>query len=326
MKIKGFPRIWGLQLASLSPKGASFHEVMTVIENEEAVQYPEIVLRCCLRKIKNLRTDKIRNQRLAKALFKLYVRLPITTRPLLIPLLKPYKTELQYLLNQYTDIDKDICLVMKAFLGENARKVACAIMELPANSRALVLSQMTNKSVCKNLPWKQWLTEEPQLYAPVAAQIAVNAKMHELLPLLRNVLVSFIHPDIIRCFGELQYREGIPILMDCRRHSPQLLKALIIETLGKIGGPDSRKALHEDIKKLEGKDASLAYRALSHCAIEDDSIIFREAVGHPDWIVRLACAEVFGRFPDAENNDYLTRLASDPVNAVSQRARELLEV
>ena len=324
VKMKGLPRIWGLQLTSLSPKGASLQEVIKVIESEEAVQHPDVVMRC-LKKIKNLRTDQMRNQRLAETLCKLYVRLPIMTRPLLIPLLRPHKSKLKYFLDQYEDIDKEMCLVMKSFLGGSARKVACEVIGLPANSRPLVLSQITNKSVYKNLPWKQWLTEEPETYAPVAAQIASNAKMHELLPLLRNVLLSFIHPDIIRCFGELRYRESIPVLMDCRNRSPQLVRALIIETIGKIGGPESRKALHEDINKLEGKEASLAYRALSHCAIEDDSVIFRQAIEHPDWMVRLACAEVFGRFPNAEDIEYLTRLASDPVNAVSQRARELLE-
>jgi hypothetical protein len=41
--------------------------------------------------------------------------------------------------------------------------------------------------------------------------------------------------------------------------------------------------------------------------------------------VRLACADVLGRFSRTENLETLTRLAADPVQIVAQRALSSLE-
>ncbi len=328
VKMRGLQNIWGLQLASLSPKEQPLQEVITALESEEALQHLSIVIRC-MQKIKNRwikkSTNKTGAQRLAKSIMKLYVRLPIAERAILMPLIKTYRNDLKYFLNLWPNMDKKISLVLKSLFGENARNIAHSVIKLPTESRILILSQITSKSVCRNLPWGKWLTEEPEIYGPVAAQIAVNTKMNELLPLLRNALRITVHPDIIRCLGELQDRKSLSILVDCYKRSTQLLKALILDTLGKIGGPEARKALRDEINNRQKKEESLAYRALSHCAVEDDLILFREATVHPDWMVRLACVEVFGRFLNTENINYLTRFASDPVNVVSQRARELLE-
>jgi HEAT repeat protein len=328
VKMKGLPRIWGLQLVSLSPKDGHLNEIITVLESEEALTHLEVVIRC-MQKIEKRRMQIVKAQtsdkRLAKAIFKLYVRLPIPERALLISLIKMFRNDLKYLLNLWPDIDKEISLVLKSLLGENARNIARSITEMPTDSRISVLSQIRNKSVYRNLPWEKWLTEEPIIYGPVAAQIAANTKMTELLPLLRNVLPNTLHPDIIRCFGEFQDRESIATLMNCYSRSPQLFQVLILDTLGEIGGPEARKVLCEEISNHHEKLQSVAYRALSHCAVDDDLTMFREAVAHPNWMVRLACVEVFGRFLNTENIDYLTRLASDPVNVVSQRAHELIE-
>jgi HEAT repeat protein len=48
-------------------------------------------------------------------------------------------------------------------------------------------------------------------------------------------------------------------------------------------------------------------------------------VGHPDWYVRLTCAEVLGRFARPENLAALSQLAADPVAIVSHRALDSLE-
>ncbi|MEO1087265.1 MAG: HEAT repeat domain-containing protein, partial [Acidobacteriota bacterium] len=69
----------------------------------------------------------------------------------------------------------------------------------------------------------------------------------------------------------------------------------------------------------------MAYRALSRCATEEDDEIFRLAVDHSDWYVRLSCAEVLGRFSRPENLAALAQLAADPVPIVAQRALSFLE-
>ena len=52
---------------------------------------------------------------------------------------------------------------------------------------------------------------------------------------------------------------------------------------------------------------------------------FREQAKNSDWVVRLACAEVLGRFPNPENTSTLLNLAADPTAAVAQRAAAALE-
>jgi len=102
------------------------------------------------------------------------------------------------------------------------------------------------------------------------------------------------------------------------------LTPLILESLGRVGGPEARQAIRRAI--LEGRcEQRIGYRALSLCAIEEDDALFRRAVGHADWYVRLACADVLGRFMRPENLAALSQLAADPVGIVSQRALSFLE-
>ena len=93
-----------------------------------------------------------------------------------------------------------------------------------------------------------------------------------------------------------------------------------MESLGRIGGPEARTALAEAARHAAAGEARLAYRALSLCATEDDSALFRDAATHPDWYVRLACADVLTRFARPENLAPLALLAGDPVPAVAHRA------
>ena len=99
---------------------------------------------------------------------------------------------------------------------------------------------------------------------------------------------------------------------------------VVLESLGRVGGPEARQAIRRAI--LEGRcDPRIGYRALSLCAIEEDDALFRRAVGHADWYVRLACADVLVRFVRPENLAALSQLAADPVGIVSQRALSFLE-
>jgi HEAT repeat protein len=73
------------------------------------------------------------------------------------------------------------------------------------------------------------------------------------------------------------------------------------------------------------KIARLAYKALASCATEEDDEFFRQAIDHHDWLVRLACVEVLGRFTRQMNMAALAQLAADPVAAVAERAASALE-
>jgi HEAT repeat protein len=317
LRMKGLPCIWGLQLAVLFPRDTSVSDIALALSGEEVLTHVNTV-------IKSL--QKIRNPLLAKPIFKLYVRLSAATRPLIIPALRLYKNDLQGILKLWVGLDKETSIVLSSYLGGDPRKVVLKIRKLPFNDQIFVLSQISrNKSICKHLPWSEWLEEGPYAYGPIAAQCAVDAKLRELVPLLRGVLKKTALHEIIRALGKLQDRESVPILANYMKQADSLTKAIVIESLGNIGGPEARKTLHGIIENSEGKEVGLAYRALSRCAVEDDTLTFRKVVTYPDWLVRLACVEVLGRFPNTDNLDALTKLTSDSVSLVAQRAMTFIE-
>lgn len=317
LKMDGLPLLWGVQLSALFPKDTPLSAFDTALQSPEVLEHVELTVPA-LRKIK----DPL----LAKSIFKLFIRQPEHSRRVLIPLLSMYRSRLLELIERFIGLDEEMRLVLAAYLGENPGKIIQGIAALPAQSHITIVSQISNqKSICKCLPWAQWLENDPLTYAPLAAQVAVDARLHEIAPLLRNVLRNKMLPQIVRALGELEDRESVPLLVDHLPQANPLTKAVIIETLGRIGGPAARKALQEFIEHSEGKETGFAYRALSQCAVEDDVPFFQKAITHHDWIVRLACVEVFGRFPNTENLEHLTRLSADPVNAVAQRALSFIE-
>jgi len=72
------------------------------------------------------------------------------------------------------------------------------------------------------------------------------------------------------------------------------LRPLALESLGRIGGAAARRALTAAALDRT-PESRLAYRALAACATAEEAPLFRAAITHPDWYVRLACAEVLGR-------------------------------
>jgi HEAT repeat protein len=129
---------------------------------------------------------------------------------------------------------------------------------------------------------------------------------------------------LIRAVGELRDRRSVPLLVDLY-HAQGDHRPVLVESLGRIGGPEARAVLRPVLEERDGALVRIAYRALSYCALEEDDEIFRAAVAHPDWYVRLACADVLGRFRGPENRAALAQLAADPVSIVSQRALASLE-
>jgi hypothetical protein len=314
---EGLPRIWGIQLASRYPKDTNISDIVSALSSDEVLEHINVVIPCL---------KKIKDPLLATALIDIYLRLSVPARSYIIPLLMMYKNKVYLKSERWSHLDKETRLILEASLGKDSDTIVQEIQELPSESQTLVLSQISNqKAICKKLPWEKWLSEDPATYGTVAAHVAINIKLHELIPVLRNILQSYVNPEIIRALGELGDRESVPILVDYLQKANAFTKALIIENLGRIGGPEARKALQDTIMKHDGKEVSLAYRALAQCAIEEDTPFFLDAIAHADWVIRLACVDVLGRFHKAENLDALTRLAADPVPAVAQRAMSYLE-
>ncbi len=224
------------------------------------------------------------------------------------------------------DVDEADRVVLAALLGLPVDEVVLAILELAPSFRPGVISRLMRiDGMAPLLPWDDWLEEAPELYSAPAAEAAVRCGMTELLPALRARAAVAPSPPLIRALGVLGDREAVPVLAQCLEGSEELRSA-VLESLGRIGGPEARAVLRSALPVLGvGAEARSVYKALAACVGPDDDVLFRSAVAHPDWQVRLAAAEVLGRFSRSGNLVALTRLAADSVPAVAHRALSALE-
>lgn len=313
----GKARSWGFLLASRFPRAAPVPALASAARDE----VPPAELIGSITKA----FRKIRDTRLADALLDLYLRAPADYRSALAPLMATHKPELREGLAARRDIDDEARLILGAHLGLDDAGTVERIVAMDPRARLRVLNQVaTQEDLVRRLPWEQWLREDPELFAGLAARVAAELTLRELVPLLRTQLAERPNPDLIRAVGELGDRDSVPALLGLLENGPKNLVPLVLESLGRVGGPEARQAIRLAI--LEGRcEPRIGYRALSLCAIEEDDALFRRAVGHPDWYVRLACADVLGRFVRPENLAALSQLAADPVGIVSQRALSFLE-
>jgi HEAT repeat protein len=198
-----------------------------------------------------------------------------------------------------------------------------AILDLDPPLRPGVISRLMKiEGLALLLPWDDWLEEAPELYSALAAEAAVRCGITELLPALRARAAAAPSATLIRAFGSLGDREAVPVLRRILEEREDL-RPVLLESLGRIGGPEARAALQSAVLSA-GADAR-AYKALAACAGPGDDALFRIAATHPDWQVRLAAAEVLSRFLRPENTVALARLAADSVPAVAHRALAALE-
>ncbi len=313
----GRSKEWGLWLGARYPKEVPAAPLLAALA--DVARAPELVP-AALEVL-----GRLRHPQIASILLDLYLRLPPETRGGLEPLLARHRDAVRAALHGRERVAPVDRLVLAALLGDPPEQVAAALAGLPADERLGALEQLAEvKAVVRLLPWGAWLEAAPSLFAPLAAEVASRAGLRALLPALRRCAAADPAPALVRAFGELRDRESVPLLLGLLAARPTL-RPIVLESLGRIGGPEARAALAAAAQAARPDDARIAYRALSVCATEGDDALFRDAVAHPDWYVRLACAEVLGRFARPENMAALARLAADPVPAVSHRALSFLE-
>jgi len=268
--------------------------------------------------------EKVRVPCLAEALLDLYLRLPAGSREPLGPALDLHRDELRAALAARPDAGEADRLVLSALLGRPVDEVVEAILDLDPSLRPGVISRLMRiEGLVPLLPWDDWLEEAPELYSALAAEAAVRCGLNRLLPALRARAAVSPSVPLIRALGSLGDREAVPVLRQMLEEREDL-RPVLLESLGRIGGPEARAALHAAVIS-DGADARAAYKALAACAAPGDDVVFRLAATHPDWQVRLAAAEVLGRFFRPENTVSLARLAADSVPAVAHRALAALE-
>ncbi len=310
-------RYWGYLLAARHPRQVALAELAAALAREDDAQQIAPIVELLTRRSE---------EGFGRPLLDLYLRLPRPSRAELTPALRAHRQAVEAASHERPEMRAEDRLVLAAHLGEPAPAIAERLLELPESQRLEAVSQMADRpAVLRRLPWKRWLEDEPDTWADVAAQLAVQAGLRELLPALRAALERSAKPDLIRAAGELGDRESVPALLTLLESGEPALAPLVIESLGRIGGPAARRQLRELTGADEPKIQRHGFRALAACAIDDDEALFRESAGHQDWLVRLACVDVLGRFARPENLATLTQLAADPVAIVSQRALSYLE-
>ncbi len=314
---RGIQRYWGYLLAARHPRQVDFGELAAALANEEDGELVAPIAEVLERR---------RGPELAEPLLELYLRLPVEARAELAPALRAHRQALEAVLGERPDLRPQDRLVLGSRLGEPPAEVARRLADLEPELQVEAIAQLADSpEVLHRLPWQPWLQEAPEQYADVAARVAVQAGLRELLPALRAALVRQPNPDLILAAGELGDRDSVAPLLELIEHAEPGLRPLVVESLGRIGGPDARRALRRLTADEDPKLQRHAYRALAACAISEDDELYRAAAAHPDWLVRLACVEVLGRFARPENMATLTQLAADPVSIVAQRALSFLE-
>lgn len=315
----GEPRAWGFQLAAGFPDDVPAEAFLAAIE--EAAERQEL-LSSLLQAV-----EKVRVPGLGAALLDLYLQLPPAARDSLGSVLAAHRDEVSAALGTRPEVDAADRLVLDSLLGRPVDEVVMAIVDLDPSFRPGVISRLMRiDGLAALFPWDDWLEEAPELYAALAADAAVRCGLAELLPSLRARAAVAPAIPLIRALGALGDREAVPVLTRCLEERNEL-RVAVLESLGRIGGPEARAVLHSAVLSSLGDspEARAAFKALAACAGPGDDVLFRAAAAHPDWQVRLVAAEVLGRFSRSENTVALTRLAADSVPAVSHRALASLE-
>jgi HEAT repeat protein len=314
--LDGESRAWGFQLAASFPDEVPPGVFLAAVR--ETAERPEL-FPALLQAL-----EKVRVPGLGEALLDLYLRLPAGSREPLGPALDLHRDELRSALAARPEVDDTDRLVLSALLGGSVDEAVEAILDLDPPLRPGVISRLMRiEGLASLLPWDDWLEEAPELYTALAAEAAVRCGMTELLPALRVRAAVSPSAPLIRALGSLGDREAVPVLRQCLAERTDL-RPVLLESLGRIGGPDARAALQAAVFSA-GADARTAYKALAACAGPGDDALFRVAASNPDWQVRLAAAEVLSRFGRPENTIALARLAADSVPAVAHRALAALD-
>ena len=314
---QGVMRTWGLQLASRCKTKIPPEVISDVLQDSEFFLFTDLLPAVLMNQD---------DPDLAGSVMDLYMKLPVAQRPVLFPVLQRYRESLMKELQAHNGIDPETRKILSLLLKCASDEIPKQMMDLPLEDRVLLVSHLSGAgAILKQLPLGEWLEHSPGVFGPLIAEVARQNEMKDLVPGLRKLLSSHRFPEVIRALGDLKDDESISVMTTFVHEGVTYEEALALEAIGAIGGSEARRHLRMWIGGTKLKEKRMAYRALAHCGTEEDEPIFREAASSKDWVVRLACAEVLGRYRTSENLPVLIRLSADPVLIVAQRAQASLE-
>ena len=307
---------WGLGLAARYPHSPVTDDLRAALSSEAALFHPEMVVQTL---------QRTRRPELAPDILSLYLQLGQAGRKLLHPLFISYRKPLHQALRFRADLDIEDKLALSARVANKPGETLRQIALLPPEPRARVLDQILDcKGFVQHTLWQSWVQEDPGRFLPLATEAAVSGQT-DLMPLLRQCLGREPRAELIRCAGRLKDSVSVPLLAVHLEEAAPLVRALIVESLGEIGGSEARSLLKAEIVRGPASQTRGAYRALSLCATDEESDLFRACLTHADWAIRLAAVEALARLTGPDNLGAVAALAGDPMPVVAQRVRAVLE-
>lgn len=263
---------------------------------------------------------------LGGAILGFYDRLPEDVKVGWGPILRRHREAILPELDRRAGLSAETQAVLGVVLHPSVAEVASGITALPPTQRVAALGHVSDwDDVCALLPWIEWIQQAPERFAPVAAEAASRAGWEDHLPELRAVLLDRPTPDLVRLVARLGDDSLVPPLVGLLGQGKPELHPFIIDALGTLGGAKARQALRSVTASGDASWERLAVMALARCATKDDQPFFRELIGHSDWQVRLACADVLARSDREEDRPALVQLFADPVPVVARRVAAVLE-
>ena len=316
LKSSGAMMEWGIEIIVRHPRSASVEDLRAALTGEAGPSFPGAVARAL---------SRVHSPELSSDILSLYLRLDRAGRMELHPIFRRYGRALGEAFKLRRNLGEEDRVVLSARLLKEPCTTCRQIVLLDADSRVSVLKQILDcPAILMRLPWNSWIEGDPGRILPLAAEAAASGTT-TLMPLIRQVLGREPRPELIRCAARIKDVQSVPLMAVHLPNAEPLIRAVIVEALGEIGGPEARTILRAELARGSSTQARCAYRALSQCAAEEDEGLFRECLTHDDWAVRLAAVEALSRLAGPDNMSALAVLAGDPVPVVAQRARAALE-
>lgn len=276
----GLQRAWGFLLAARFPKATPTEAVVQAMDQAPTPDQLGPILRAL---------EKLHSSEIGDALFGFYLRLPDEQRITAHSLIKIHRPALRAQLRGHPDVDPATRVVLSALLGSSAERVEETLVELSTADRVRAIHELHElEEVMRKLPWQRWLDDEPEAYGAVAAEFASRVGMRELAPSFRRLVRQNPEPYLIRILGELGDRERVSILIELLEPNAPL-EPLVLESLGRIGGPEARAATDSGRPQRE----RIAYRALSRLRYRGR----RRDLPRRDRQQRLVCEAFLRRGP-----------------------------
>jgi hypothetical protein len=313
---RGIARTWGFLLAARYPGSVPVKTLAAALSQQMGHEHLGPIGEA-LREITALE--------LGGPLLDFYTRLPADAHADWGARLRQHREALLSALEDRTDVEQRTRAVLTAILADSPDEVVARIVALPPEYRLEALTHVSTwDEVLRRVPWVEWLEEDSRRYGAIAAEVAERAGLRDLLPDIQRLLREQPSHDLIRLVANLEDEESVSTLVGLLGRTDMTLHPFVIDALGKLAGAEGRQALRSVIQSGDARWVTLAYTALAKCATTEDEPLFRDAVDHEDWQVRLACVEVLGRAGRPEDGPALRRLFADPVPLVARRVGPLL--